>query len=127
MIRNRTYYVAVDAERAKEPDMALLLLIAQTLILIAGLALMSQFIVGVFNWGRREENVVYQLLAIVTRPAVRVVRRITPRAVIDRHVPIVAFLLCLFAYFAVGYYHRDVCLTDLTQRGCQKWLEARSR
>jgi uncharacterized protein YggT (Ycf19 family) len=107
--------------------MALLLLIAHTLILIAGLALMSQFIVGVFNWSRREDNAVYQLLAIVTRPAVRVARRITPRAVIDRHVPIVAFLLCLFLYFAVGYYHRDVCLTDLTQRGCQKWLEARSR
>jgi uncharacterized protein YggT (Ycf19 family) len=107
--------------------MPLLLLIAQTLILIAGLALMSQFIVGVFNWSRREENVVYQLLAIVTRPAVRLVRLITPRVVIDRHVPIVTFLFCLFAYFAVGYYHRDACLGDLTQRGCQKWLEARSR
>jgi uncharacterized protein YggT (Ycf19 family) len=107
--------------------MALLLLIAQTLLLVAGLALMSQFIVGVFNWGRRDENVVYQLLAVVTRPVVRLVRRITPRAIIDRHVPIVAFLLCLFAYFAAGFYHRDVCLSDLTQRGCEKWLEARSR
>jgi uncharacterized protein YggT (Ycf19 family) len=107
--------------------MAMLLLIAQTLLLVAGLALMSQFIVGAFNWARREDNVVYQLLAVVTRPVVRLVRRITPRAILDRHVPIVAFLLCLFAYFAVSYYHRDVCLADLTQQGCEKWLAARSR
>jgi uncharacterized protein YggT (Ycf19 family) len=107
--------------------MAFVLLIAQTLILVAGLALMSQFIVGTFNWSRRDENFVYQLLAVVTRPVVRLVRRITPGAIIDRHIPIVAFLLCLFGYFAVSYYHRDVCLTDLSQRGCEKWLEVRSR
>jgi uncharacterized protein YggT (Ycf19 family) len=99
----------------------------QTLILVAGLALLGQLIVGAFHWGRRHENVVYQLLAIVTRPLVRVVRMITPRIVLDRHVPAVVFLLCLIAYFAVGFSHRAVCLDDLTQRGCEKWLEARSR
>ena len=107
--------------------MALLLLVAQTLIFVAGLALLGQFVVGLFNWGRRHENVVFQLFGIVTRPVVRAIRVITPRIVLDQHVPAVAFLVCLIAYFALGFSHRAVCLNDLGQRGCEKWVEARSR
>jgi uncharacterized protein YggT (Ycf19 family) len=62
--------------------MALALLILQTLILIAGLALIGQFLVGIFNWKRRQENFVYQLFGIVSRPVVRLVRLITPRIVL---------------------------------------------
>lgn len=107
--------------------MAFLLLIAQTLIFVAGMALVGQFLVGIFSWGRRRENVVYQLFGVVARPVVRAVRVITPRVVLDTHVPLVAFLLCLMAYFATGFTHREVCLSDLNQRGCDKWAEARSR
>ena len=105
--------------------MALLLVILQTLILVAGLALFGQLIVGAFNWRGRHQNFVYQLFGIVTRPVVRAVRLITPRVVLDPHVPIVAFLLLFFGYFAVGLVHRDVCLSDLTQAGCTRWAAAR--
>ncbi|MCX8003453.1 MAG: hypothetical protein N2688_00605 [Burkholderiaceae bacterium] len=104
--------------------MALILLILQTLILIAGLALVGQFVVGVFNWKRRQDNFVYQLFGIVSRPATRLVRLITPRVVMDEHIPLATFLLLLVGYFAVGLWHRDVCLDDLTQRGCERWLQA---
>jgi uncharacterized protein YggT (Ycf19 family) len=107
--------------------LALLLLIVHTLLFIAGLALFGQFVVGLFNWGRRGENVIHQLLAIVGRPVVRAVRCITPRLVLDQHVPVVAFLLCVFGYLAVGFYQRGVCLDDLSQPGCAKWAQARSR
>lgn len=105
--------------------MALFLVILQTLILIAGLGLLGQFVVGIFNWGRRQENFVYQLLQIITRPVVRVTRLITPRIVLDQHVPLVAFLLLFFGYFIVGLFLRDVCLADLRQAGCQRWAESR--
>jgi len=49
---------------------ALLLIIVHTLILVAGLSLLGQGIVGVFNWRRRHENFVYQLFSIITRPVV---------------------------------------------------------
>ncbi len=106
--------------------MAMLLVIAQTLILVAGLSLLGQGIVGAFNWRRRHDNFVYQLFAVVTRPVVSFVRKITPRIVLDQHVPLVTFLLLFFAYFVVGFWHRDVCLADLTQAGCQKWAASRS-
>jgi len=113
------------SETEGEQRLALLLVILQTLMLVAALALFGQLIVGAFNWGRRNENFVYQLFGIVTRPVVRVVRVITPRVIIDQHVPMVAFLLLFFGYFAVGLWHRDVCLGDLTQNGCARWAEAR--
>jgi uncharacterized protein YggT (Ycf19 family) len=106
---------------------ALLLLIVQTVFLVAGLALLGQFIVGLFAWGRRGENPVYQLFGIVARPIVRVVRFITPRIVLDQHVPIVAFLLCVMVYFGVAFAHRDVCLSNLNQPGCVKWVQARTQ
>ncbi|HEU0198917.1 MAG TPA: hypothetical protein VFR86_00625 [Burkholderiaceae bacterium] len=107
--------------------MPLALIILQTLLLVAGLSLFGQAVVGIFNWRQRHENFVYQLFGIVSRPLVRMVRVITPRIVIDPHVPLVAFLLCVIGYFALGFWHRDVCLADLQQLGCAKWVEARSQ
>jgi uncharacterized protein YggT (Ycf19 family) len=105
--------------------MALLLLIAQTVLFVAAMALVGQLLIGLFNWRRRHENVVYQLFGVVARPVVRAVRVVTPRLVLDQHVPVVAFLLCMIAYLATGFAHRDVCLSDLSQRGCEKWVQAR--
>jgi uncharacterized protein YggT (Ycf19 family) len=91
------------------------------------MALVGQFLVGLFSWRRRHENVIYQLFGLVARPVVRAVRVVTPRLVLDHHVPIVAFLLCTMAYLATGFAHRDVCLSDLSQKGCEKWVQARAR
>jgi uncharacterized protein YggT (Ycf19 family) len=102
-------------------DVALFLLILQTLILVAGLSLVGQFVVAVFNWNRRRENIVYQIFDILTRPLVRLMRRITPRVIVDQHVPLATFFVLLFGYFAVGLWHRDVCLADLAQAGCERW------
>lgn len=116
--------------------MALTLIILRTLLLVALLALVGQLAVGMFNWRRRHENVIYQFLAVVARPVVRLARLLTPRLVLDQHVPLVAFLLCLAGYFALGLWHRDVCLGEIEQhqlkpekvdRSCAKWVQARSQ
>jgi len=112
---------------AEDAPMAFFLLVAHTLIFVAAMALVGQLVVGLFSWRRRHTNVVYQLFGIVVRPVVRAVRFITPRLVLDQHVPVVAFFLCVVAYFAIGFAHRDVCLSDLSQRGCEKWAQSRMR
>lgn len=104
--------------------MALLWVILQSLILVAALSLFGQFLVGIFNWGRRHENFVYQLFGVVARPVVRLVRLVTPRIIIDGHVPAVAFLLLFIAYFAVGFAHREACMDDIEQAGCARWQQA---
>jgi uncharacterized protein YggT (Ycf19 family) len=104
--------------------MAFALLIVQSLVLINGLALIGQLLVGTFNWPARQGNPVYRLFQLIASPAVKLVRLVTPRIVLDQHVPIAAFLLLFFAYFWLGFQVREVCRQDINQAGCQKWATA---
>jgi hypothetical protein len=103
---------------------AFALLAAQTLVLVAGLALLGQGLVGIFNWRARQRNLVYRLFQLVASPVVKIVRLVTPKVVIDQHIPIAAFLLLFFVYFWLGFEHRDACRADVAQAGCEKWAAA---
>lgn len=101
--------------------LALFYLMTQTLVLVASLALLGQLLVGAFSWTRRHQNLLYRLFELIARPVVKLVRLVTPKVVLDRHVPIAAFVIMLFAYFWLGFEHRDACKAQLSQRGCEKW------
>ena len=75
--------------------MAFALLLGQTLVLVAGLALLGQGLVGVFNWPRRRQNLVYRLFEVIASPVVKLIRLVTPKVVLDQHIPIAAFMLLL--------------------------------
>jgi uncharacterized protein YggT (Ycf19 family) len=104
--------------------MAFALLVLQTLVLVAGLALLGQGVVGIFNWPGRRQNLVYRLFELIASPVVKVIRWITPKVVLDQHIPIAAFMVLFFAYFWLGFEHRSVCRTDPAQAGCEKWAAA---
>ena len=103
---------------------AFALLAVQTLVLVAGLALLGQLLVGAFNWRARQQNLVYRLFQLIASPVVKMVRFVTPKVVIDQHIPIAAFLLLFFAYFYLGFEHRSACQADVAQAGCEKWASA---
>lgn len=77
---------------------------------IALLALLGQWIVGLLAGGRREHNLFYQILAGIGRPFVRAARWISPRVVLDRHVPLVAFLLLVFVWLVATITKIQTCL-----------------
>lgn len=104
--------------------MAFALLAAQTIVLVAALALLGQGVVGIFNWRAREGNLVFRLFKLVASPFVKLVRLVTPKVVLDRHIPLATFMLLIFAYFFLGFEHRSVCRDDVTQSGCEKWAAA---
>jgi hypothetical protein len=60
---------------------------------IALLALAGQWVLGLLAGAKRDQNFFYQLLQMMTRPFVKGARMISPKVVIDRHVPLVAFFL----------------------------------
>ena len=68
---------------------------------IAGMALLGQWIVGLLAGAKREQNVFYQLLAVIGRPFVLAARWITPKFVLERHLPLVAFLVLLMLWVVV--------------------------
>jgi hypothetical protein len=77
---------------------------------IALMALLGQFVLGLLAGQRRETNLFYQLFQVLTRPVVTGVRLITPRVVIDRHVPLVAFLLLMFVWLVATITKIDICV-----------------
>ncbi len=90
-----------------------MLAVASTIKLIAEialLALLGQWLLGLLAGARKEQNLFYQILQIMTRPFVAATRVITPRLVLDRHVPLVAFLLLLFIWLGATIYKIQTCI-----------------
>lgn len=81
-----------------------LLNILYTLAAFVMLLLIGQLLVRVLSFGRHEENAVYRFLRFLVSPVTRVVRRITPSKVDDRHVPVVTFLLLFWLCAALAVY-----------------------
>lgn len=79
-------------------DTELLIRAAKALVEVAGFAYIGQGIVALFAGARRETNVVYQIFRIVTSPVARFTRLIAPRFIPDRHIPLVAFGLLIWAW-----------------------------
>lgn len=77
---------------------------------IALLALLGQWLLGLLAGAKRDSNLFYQLLAIVTRPFMRGARWLTPKVVLDRHVPLVAFLLLGFVWIFSTLAKVQICL-----------------
>lgn len=90
--------------------MLLVVNILKLLAEIALMALLAQWILGLLAGKQRDRNLFYQLFDVVTRPVVRGVRFITPRVVIDRHLPLVAFLLLTFVWIVVTMTKIDLCV-----------------
>lgn len=90
----------------------LLVSVLRSLVEVAGFFLLGQGLLYVLAGASREKNGVYQLFRIVTRPVLRIVRFITPRLVIDRHIPVVAFFLLFWLWIALAYVRRMICAAN---------------
>lgn len=77
---------------------------------IALMALLGQGLLYLLAGEKRERNVFYQLLQVLTRPFLGLTRKITPRIVLDRHVPLVAFLLLALAWFMATVAKIGLCV-----------------
>ena len=77
---------------------------------VALLALAGQWLLGLLAGQRRDSNLFYQLLQMLTKPFVRGARWITPRIVLDRHLPLVAFLLLAFTWVIATVGKISLCL-----------------
>lgn len=68
---------------------------------IALMALLGQWILGLLAGAKRQTNLFWQILEIMGRPFVAVARAISPKVVLERHHPLVAFSLVLITWVLV--------------------------
>ena len=92
--------------------------IAQLVLYIALLALVGQGVLYVLAGPKRDTNLFYQLLQIVSKPFTLLVRKVTPKQVADRHVPVVTFFLLLIIYAVVTFEKISLCV-EAGMEGCR--------
>lgn len=77
---------------------------------IALLALLGRGALALIAGQHRARNPFYRILHTVSQPFVRVARGLTPRGVLDRHLPLVAFLLLMFIWLGATWFKIRICL-----------------
>lgn len=87
----------------------LLVSILRTVVEVAGFALLGQGVLAVLAGKYREQNLFYRILRTVTQPVVRTVRFVTPRFIIDAHVPVVSFFLLFWLWIVLAVVKRHLC------------------
>lgn len=90
--------------------MLVLVEILKMLAEIALLSLAGQWVLGLLAGAKREGNLVYKLFQVLTRPLISGARLISPRVVLDRHLPMVAFLLLSFVWVVATITKIDICV-----------------
>lgn len=89
------------------------LLLASSIKLVCEIALMAmlgQWVLGLLAGARRDENIFYQLFQVLTRPVTGAVRAVTPRVVLDRHIPLAAVLLLILVWGVATAWKIRQCL-----------------
>lgn len=90
-----------------------MLLLVSSIKLVAEIALMSlvgRFLVGLLAGARRDSNIFYQMLDVLVRPFVKLTRLISPRVILDRHVPLATFLLLAMVWLVATGFKIKLCV-----------------
>lgn len=66
----------------------------------------------VFGGANRDQNFIYQLFKKGTEPLVKITRKITPKMVVDRHIPFATFLLLIWIGLGLIYARRAICVAQ---------------
>ena len=82
----------------------LLVVILKALAELAFMFLLGRGILYVLAGRKREGNLFYGILRIVTDPVIRAARWISPRVVLDAHIPFVAVALVAWAWVLIVFF-----------------------
>ena len=89
--------------------------VLRALVEVAMLFLLGQGLLALIAGRGRDNNTMYKLFLIVTGPVVKTMRRLTPRQIIDKHVPFIAFAVLFWIWIALAWLKRLYCDTNLLQ------------
>ena len=87
----------------------LLVSMLRAVVEVAGLALIGQGLLAILAGESRLQNPIYQLFQVLTRPVIRAVRVLTPRFVMDRHLPLLSFFVLFWLWIALAFAKRYLC------------------
>ena len=93
----------------------LVLGVLRALVEVSLLFLLGQGLLALLAGSRRHTNTIYQLFVIVTKPVLKIVRKISPPQVIEKHLPFVAFFVLFWCWIGLAYLKKSYCEAHLLQ------------
>ncbi|MBI4985048.1 MAG: hypothetical protein HZC24_06825 [Rhodocyclales bacterium] len=84
----------------------------RALVEVALLTLLAQGLLALLAGAGRARNPIYRLFQIVTAPVLKAVRWLTPKLIIDKHIPFVSFFVLFWLWILLAYVKRTLCGID---------------
>ena len=98
--------------------MLLAVVIAKSLIELSLMFIVGRFLLGLLAGTNRDNNVFWQLLDVASKPALWITRKISPRLILDQHIPLATSSWLIIAWVVVVELKIDMCL-ELGIASCQ--------
>ena len=93
----------------------LILGVLRALVEVSMLFLLGQGLLALLAGSRRHDNTMYKLFVIVTAPVLKAMRKVTPRQIIDKHLPFIAFAVLFWLWIGLAYVKKVYCDANLLQ------------
>ena len=90
--------------------MLLVIVVLKSLIELSLMFLVGRFLLGLLAGGKRQTNVFWQLLDVAAKPALWATRRLSPKLILDQHIPLAAGSWLIIAWVLVVMAKIDICL-----------------
>lgn len=81
----------------------------KALVELGALFLLGQGMLYLLAGAKREQNFAYQLFKVLTNPITKVTRWVTPKAIVDRHIPAAAFFFLFWIWIATIFALGNAC------------------
>ena len=90
--------------------MLLAMVILKSLVELSLMFIVGRFILGLLAGAKRQTNVFWQLLDVASKPALWLTRRVSPKLILDQHIPLAAASWLTIAWVLVAMAKIDICL-----------------
>ncbi|WP_353136641.1 hypothetical protein [Limnohabitans sp.] len=98
--------------------MLLAVVIAKSLIELSLMFIVGRFLLGLLAGPNRDSNVFWQLLDVASKPALWITRRLSPKLILDQHIPLATSSWLIIAWVVVVQMKIEMCL-ELGIATCQ--------
>jgi hypothetical protein len=98
--------------------MLLAVVIAKSLIELSLMFIVGRFLLGLLAGDKRDQNVFWQLLDVASKPALWITRKISPKLILDQHIPLATSSWLIIAWVLMVQLKIDMCL-ELGVTTCQ--------
>ena len=98
--------------------MLLTVVILKSLVELSLMFIVGRFILGLLAGAKRQTNVFWQLLDVAAKPSLWVTRKLSPKLILDQHIPLAAASWLVVAWVLVVKLKIDLCM-QLGAASCQ--------